>query len=73
MRFGEALENVLNGRKSYRCDWNRPAFIVKKQVKIGIGTTYVDQIIMVMKDGRMNAYTPSQCDMITNDWMEVRF
>ena len=67
--FAKAMEGVLNGEKWRRTDWNRPAYIEKRQVEFDSPTTI---IVIVMNDGRINAYSPSQCDMTAFDWRRVR-
>ena len=68
MDFSGAMAVVLNGGLVCRRDWTRPRYIVKIVVEMGSPNQYVEQIVMVMKDGKMNAYTPSQCDMLAYDW-----
>ena len=67
MDFPWAMAEVLClHRKVRRKDWNRPQFIVMLIVEIG--GNLEEQIVMVMKNGKKNAYTPSQYDMFANDW-----
>jgi hypothetical protein len=76
MNFGEAMLWLLQGARVRRKDWNRPAYIDKitlkselSERKIGQDVYCFSQIVMVMKNGKVNAYTPSQCDMNADDWV----
>ena len=73
MNFSDAMNVVLNYSRACRKDWHRPVWIYIIVDEMGGPTQYVDQIVMKMVDGKMNAYTPSQCDMLANDWMEIPY
>jgi hypothetical protein len=60
--FSRAMFSVLHGGRMRRSDWHRPAYI---EIQIHGRITAV---VMVMNDGSLNAYTPSQCDMLARDW-----
>jgi len=68
--FGDAFKGVVEGGQRWRrVDWNRAGHIELAYAGIDVAT--VAQIVIVMKDGRSNAYTPSQCDMLAGDWRRV--
>jgi hypothetical protein len=65
--FHEALNGVTNRREQwYREDWNRPLCIELLQIP-GFG----DTVVMTMRTGRQGPYTPSNCDMMANDWRKL--
>jgi hypothetical protein len=64
--FGVAMSVVLTGGRCRRADWNRPAYVELQTYGGGITAIH-----MIMRDGRVNAYSPSQCDMLGNDWYKL--
>ena len=68
--FGEAMSKILNESGRWRRrEWNRPSHI--QTATVVLNGRSVKQVIMIMKNGAINAYTPSQCDMTAIDWMTV--
>jgi len=64
--FGLAMSIVLSGGRVRRADWRRPAYI--ELLTFGGNITAV---CVIMRDDTMNTYTPSQCDMLGNDWYKI--
>lgn len=69
MNFAKAFECVLDGKKVRREDWNRPYYVSLSSYLLNGAVT--ETVMIAMKDGRINAYTPSQCDMLAGDWVRV--
>lgn len=69
MNFAEAFALLLAGKKVRRADWNRVAYVERALADFGDGSAVCVRI--VMRGGRINTYTPSQCDMTNIDWYEV--
>ena len=68
MTFDLAMEGILKGERCRRKDWNRPKYIA---ISSGYILYNVRTVIMVMQDGTLNAWSPSQCDMLAGDWFRV--
>lgn len=64
--FPEAFEAMRSGTSMRRAEW-RPNKWVAVEKNAG-GFLFLQ---MSMKDGRFNAYVPSQCDMFADDWTEA--
>lgn len=66
--FDVAMSVILNGGAARRREWSRPAYVKKERRVEGMT---LPLIVMVMRDGTVGPYTPSGCDMVAGDWVEV--
>lgn len=66
MNFGIAMCEILAGSKLRRQEWSKVDHVRLDMVSFGL--TARRTLIIVMKDGNVNAYAPSQCDMTADDW-----
>ncbi len=74
MKFWEAMKLLDEGKAARRNDWNRVAYVQKFLTTFNLDVPYTTaQMSMVMKSGRVGPYTPSNCDMLGDDWTELQF
>lgn len=65
MNFAQCFQLILDGKKVRRGDWHRPSHIELKEID------NMKFPVMVMKNGVIGFYSPSNCDMLAEDWYEV--
>lgn len=70
MKFWEAMKKVDSFKKVRREDWNRVHYVCKSpMLPDGDKDEMFTMIAIFMKDGRIGPYTPSNCDMLADDWV----
>lgn len=67
MKFGQALEALLNGRLISRAGWNRNGMVLGLQSPTGV----ITQPFLYQKaqNGDCTVYAPVQADMLADDWI----
>lgn len=70
MTFDQAMAGILNNKERWRREyWNRAHYI---DISSGyIACKNVRTITITMYTGEINAWSPSQCDMLAKDWVRV--
>ena len=69
MNFGQALAAMHNGRSISNLDWDRPGMSLTMQERTGMVTEAF--IVQTQANGICRVYSPSQADILGNNWETV--
>jgi hypothetical protein len=69
--FGLALEAVKKGRKAARAGWNSKGMWIELQRPDEHSKMTLPYIYMKTAAGDYAPFTPTQCDVLADDWMLV--
>lgn len=77
--FSTALRWIRRGRPMRRRSWSTiphaPHIVLRKGQNLAVGDVDIEisaHLVLVDRYGRGSPYTPSQEDLLANDWMEVK-
>ena len=68
MRFGQALEELLNGKRIKRDGWNQP---VNSHLILATAGSHHKFIAVVVNTDVITNWLPGQSDLLADDWVIV--